>query len=99
MATPQQIGDWTVSCTRAVMDDNLGPLQSAAAGAFKTHLNTIVAALPMPLRSVDVKHVWRSGSEWHVEAEVVGDEGARMLLLRYLDGDTAQILGGAIRAA
>ena len=25
------------------------------------------AALPMPVRSVDVRHVWRSGAEWHVE--------------------------------
>jgi hypothetical protein len=98
VATPQQIGDWTVSYTSAVMDDDLAPLQGACAGAFKTHVDTIVAALPMPLRSVDVKHVWRSGTEWHVEAEVVGDEGARMLLLRYLDGDTAQILGGAVRS-
>ncbi len=79
------------------MDNDLAPLESAAAGAFKTHLSAIVAALPTPLRSVDVKHVWRSGTEWHVEAEVVGDEGARVLLLRYLDGDTAQILGGAVR--
>ena len=84
--------------TSAVMRDDLAPLQRAAAGAFKTHLSTIVAALPMPIRSVDVKHVWRSGTEWHVEAEVVGDEEARVLLLRYLDGDTAQILGGAVRS-
>lgn len=97
MATPQQIGDWTVSHTRAVMDDDLAPFQAAAAGPFKTHMNTIVAALPMPLRTVDVKHVWRHGSEWHVEAEVAGDEGVRMLLLRYLDGETPQILGGAVR--
>jgi hypothetical protein len=99
VATPQQIGDWTVTYTSAVMENDLAPLQSAAFGAFKTHLSTIVAALPMPLRSVDVKHVWRSGLEWHVEAEVVGDDGARTLLLRYLDGDTAQILGGAVRAS
>lgn len=98
MATPQQIGDWTVSYTSAVMENDLAPLQGAAAGAFKTHLETIVAALPMPLRSVDVKHVWRSGVEWHVEVEVTGDEGARTLLLRYLDGDTAHILGGAVRS-
>ena len=96
MATPQQIGDWTVSYTSAVMEDDLAPFQAAAAGAFKTHLGTIVAALPMPLRAVDVKHVWRSGTEWHVEAEVAGDDGVRTLLLRYLDGETPQILGGAV---
>lgn len=97
VATPQDIGEWLVAQTRAVMNDDLAPLETAAAGPFKTHVGTIVAALPMPLRSVDVKHVWRSGSEWHVEAEVVGDEGARLLLLRYLDSDSPQILGGAVR--
>ena len=98
MATPADIGEWLEAHTRAVMNDDLAALEQAASGPFKTHLSTIVAALPMPLRSVDVKHVWRSGGEWHVEAEVVGDEGARMLLLRYLDGDTPQILGGAVRS-
>ena len=98
MATPQEIGDWTVSHTREWMTDDLAALEAAAAGPFKTHLSTIVAALPSPLRSVDVKHVWRSGPEWHVEAEVIGDEGARMLLLRYLDGDTPRLLGGAVQS-
>jgi hypothetical protein len=52
----------------------------------------------MPLRTIDVKHVWRSGEEWHVETEVTGDDGARMLLLRYLDGSPPQLLGGGVRA-
>jgi hypothetical protein len=99
LATPTDIGEWLTAHTRAVMNDDFAPLERAAAGPFKVHLSTIVAALPMPLRSVNVKHVWRSGGEWHVEAEVVGDEGARTLLLRYLDGDTPQILGGAVRGA
>lgn len=98
MATPSQIGEWTVAHTRAIMDDDLGPLEAAAAGPFKTHLSAIVAAMPMPLRHVDVKHVWRSGPEWHVEAELVGDGGARVLLLRYLDADSPQLLGGAVRS-
>lgn len=98
MATPKQIGEWTIAHARAVMDDDLAPLEAAAAGPFKTHLSTIIAAMPMPLRQVDVKHVWRSGPEWHVEAELVGDEGARTLLLRYLDGDSPQLLGGAVRS-
>ena len=57
------------------MQDDLAPLERAAAGAFKTHLGTIIAALPMPVRSVDVRHVWRSGAEWHVETEVDGRRG------------------------
>ena len=98
MATSEQIGAWTVAQARAVMDDDLGPFEAAAFGPFKTHLSTIVAAMPMPLRHVDVKHVWRSGAEWHVEAELVGDEGARTLLLRYLDADSPRLLGGALRS-
>jgi hypothetical protein len=97
VATPSDIGEWLEAHTRAVMNDDLAPLERASALPFRTHLSTIVAALPMPLRSVDVKHVWRSGGEWHVEAEVVGDEGVRTLLLRYLDTDRPQILGGAVR--
>jgi hypothetical protein len=97
VATPSDIGEWLEAHTRAVMNDDLAPLERAAALPFRTHLSTIIAALPTPLRSVDVKHVWRSGSEWHVEAEAVGDEGARTLLLRYLDTDQPQILGGAVR--
>jgi hypothetical protein len=96
VATSEQIGGWVEEHTRAVMANDLTPLESAAAAPFKTHVNDLIAALPMPLKSVDVKHVWRSGGEWHVHAEVVGDEGARMLLLRYLDAESPHILGGGL---
>ena len=52
----------------------------------------------MPVRSVDVLHVWRSGAEWHVETEVIGDDGTHTLMLRYLDGEPPQMVGGAVLA-
>lgn len=82
----------------AVMSDDWSTIEADLASPFKQHVGAILAALPMPLTSVDVKHVWQSGAEWHVEAECVGDEGVRTLLLRYLDGDRPQIVGGAVRA-
>jgi hypothetical protein len=98
MATPQEIEERTASYARSLMGDDWSAIEADSVASFRPHLGTLVAALPMPLRSIDVKHVWRSGPEWHVETEVKGDEGARVLLLRYLDGSPPQILGGGVRA-
>jgi hypothetical protein len=98
MATPQEIEERTAAYARSLMGDDWSLIEADAAESFRPHLGTLVAALPMPLRSVDVKHIWRSGPEWHIETEVTGDEGARVLLLRYLDGSPPQILGGGVRA-
>jgi hypothetical protein len=98
MATPQEIGDRTVAYALSLMGDDWSEFESGATASFRPHLGALVAALPMPLRTIDVKHVWRSGEEWHVETEVTGDEGARVLLLRYLDGSPPKLLGGGVRA-
>ena len=91
MAIPNEIGERLESADWRM-------LEADAAEPFRHHVGTLVAALPAHVRSVDVKHVWRSGPEWHVEAEVTGDEGARLLLLRYLDASPPVILGGAVRS-
>jgi hypothetical protein len=98
MATPQEIGDRTAAYALSLTGDDWSALEADAAASFRPHLGTLVAALPMPVRSIDVKHIWRSGEEWHVETEVTGDEGARVLLLRYLDASPPVILGGAVRS-
>ena len=91
MATLHEIGELTLEDARS-----LTGAEAHAAEAFRPHVGTLAAALPARIRSVDVKHVWRSGPEWHVEAEVTGDEGVRLLLLRYLDATPPVILGGAV---
>ena len=91
MATSNEIG-------QRLLDADWSLLEAYAAEPFRSHVGTLVAALPAHAHSVDVKHVWRSGPEWHVEAEVTGDEGARLLLLRYLDASPPVILGGAVRS-
>ncbi len=98
MATPQEIGEYTAAHASSLMRDDWSALEADASAPFRPHLGTLAAALPTPVRNVDVKHVWRSGPEWHVEAEVSGDEGARLLLLRYLDANPPVILGGAVRS-
>jgi hypothetical protein len=98
MATPQEIGDRTAMHVGSLTGDDWSDLEADAAASFRPHLGTLIAALPMPVRSIDVKHVWRSGDEWHVETEVIGDQGVRLLLLRYLDGSPPVILGGGVRA-
>jgi hypothetical protein len=93
VATPHEIGEHTLEHA-----SSLAGAEAFAAEAFRPHVGALAAALPAQIRSVDVKHVWRSGPEWHVEAEVTGDEGAQLLLLRYLDASPPVILGGAVRS-
>ena len=85
MATPQEIEERTTTYGRFLMGDDWSAIEADAVASFRPHLGTLVAALRCH-SSVDVSFVWRSGPEWHVETEVTGDDGARVLLLRYLDG-------------
>ena len=96
MATNTQIAESTLEHALALSTANLSAFDDVATSPFREHLGTIIAALPMPVRSVDVRHVWRSGAEWHVEVEVIGDEGTQTLLLRYLDAEPPQMIGGAL---
>ena len=98
MATNTQIAESTLEHALALSTANLSAFDDVATSPFREHLGTLIAALPMPVRTVDVRHVWRSGAEWHVEMEVTGDEGTQTLLLRYLDGEPPQMVGGAVLA-
>jgi hypothetical protein len=98
MATNTQIVESTLEHALALSTANLSAFDGVATSPFREHLGALIAALPMPVRSVDVRHVWRSGAEWHVEAEVTGDEGTQTLMLRYLDGEPPQMVGGALLA-
>jgi hypothetical protein len=98
MATNTQIAESTLEHALALSIANLSAFDGVATSPFREHLGTLSAALHMPVRSVDVRHVWRSGTEWHVETEVTGDEGTQTLMLRYLDGEPPQMVGGAVLA-
>ncbi len=92
--TKFEIAESTVAHADALKSDDWAAVAAASALPFRDHLGAIIDALPTPLRSVDIKHLWQSGAEWHVETECVGEAGTRTLLLRYRDG---KIVGGAIR--
>ena len=74
MATNTQIAESTLEHALALSTANMSAFDGVATSPFREHLGALIAALPMPVRSVDVRHVWRSGAEWHVETEVTGDE-------------------------
>ena len=96
MATNTQVAESTLEHALALSTADLSAFDGVATSPFREHLGALIAGLPMPVRSVDVRHVWRSGDEWHVETEVSGDQGTPTLMLRYLDGEPPQMVGGAV---